>query len=925
MTVRPLPRIAPSLLTVLLSAALLVGCSQSPEEQLASAKSSLSEKDGQQAIIHLKGALQERPDWPEARYLLGQALLDGGDPFAAGVELRKALELKYRTELVVPPLARAMLQLRQYADIVNQFGDLRLAEPAPMLDLQASVAAAHLGSSQLAQGEALLQTVLTANPAHVPALMLKARLLAERQQADAAFAVLDKLQAAAPQDPEVWNLLADLLLNARKDTTGALAAYRKALAIKADFLPAHTSIVQLALESRDLDAASQQVTELKKLRPQLPQTHYLEAQVAYERGDLKTAGDLTRQLLGQAPEDVRLLQLAGAVALRSQAWRDAESHLQKALQAAPQRRQTRTLLAQAQLRGGQPAKALQTLAPLLNDGTDTTVLSTAADAYLAVGDPRKAEPLLVKLARLDPKSTRTRTSLAVARVSMGQAEAGMSELRKIASEGDEVVADLALIEVLTRRRNHAGVLAAIEALERKQPGKPLAPHLRGTIEVEGRQFDAARKSFERALSLDPTYFASIQQLASLDLAEKHPEQALARYQALLDKQPDHAQARLAVAALRARTGETPENVAQLLADAIKTHPADPTPRLRLIDLHLSTQNPAAAVSAAQDAVAAVPANVELWDALGRAMQRAGDPNQAQAAFAKIKQLNPRSPLPFLRLADLNMAASNPTAAMQNLNQALALQPNLLPAQRNLLALQLGAGKLADAAALAKRVQAQRPQDSAGFLFEGEVANAKQDFAAAANAFAKGLKLGPSTPLAIKLHMAQAQAGRAAEAQATADAWLQSNPKDAGFVIHLGRLAAGRQRLDEAERFFRRAVDMQPNDATGQQLLAWSLIKQDRPGALAPARKAAELAPNQSMVLSTLAMALAADKQMPEAVTMQKKAIELQPANHAHRLDLAKLYIRAGQSTEAKGELTALSQLGKRFPAQAEVTRLLATL
>ena len=88
--------ISRAVVTVLLATMMLAACGGSDTASLlTSAKEYLAKKDNKSAAIQLKGALQKNPALAEARFLLGKALLDGGDPASAELELRKALELKY--------------------------------------------------------------------------------------------------------------------------------------------------------------------------------------------------------------------------------------------------------------------------------------------------------------------------------------------------------------------------------------------------------------------------------------------------------------------------------------------------------------------------------------------------------------------------------------------------------------------------------------------------------------------------------------------------------------------------------------------------------------------------------------------------------------------------------------------------------------
>ena len=73
------------------------------------------------------------------------------------------------------------------------------------------------------------------------------------------------------------------------------------------------------------------------------------------------------------------------------------------------------------------------------------------------------------------------------------------------------------------------------------------------------------------------------------------------------------------------------------------------------------------------------------------------------------------------------------------------------------------------------------------------------------------------------------------------------------------------------------------------------------------------------------MLLAEKKEYAKAIELQKKALELQPESAGLRLNLAKIYLKAGDKGKAKTELETLAKLGDKFAGQAEVSALLKSL
>jgi putative PEP-CTERM system TPR-repeat lipoprotein len=913
-------------LSALLMSLLLVACGDTPDDLLLSAKDYLSKKDNKAAVIQIKNALQAKPDLPEARFLLGSTLLIDGDPVGAETELRKALELKYPQDLVVPRLATALLGQGHTKKVVDEFARMSLSEPTAMADLQMSLAAAYAAQGKIELSQQALSAALRVDPDFAPALMAQARQKASVRDFDGAMALVTQIIAKSPADHEAWKLKGDLVLYAKTQTTEAMEAYRKSVSLKPDFLVGQAAITALLLQEGNLPDAEQQLVRIRAIAPRHPQTLLLEAQLAFQKKDFRQARGFVQQVLRAVPASLPGLQLAGAIELQQNSLPSAQDYLNRALQIAPDLNLARRLLVTAYLRAGQPAKAMTTLLPGLDrDSIDPELLSVAGEVYLQSGDLKQAELYFAQAARQSPENGKKRTVLALTHLMGGQVDAAFQELQNIAGSDPGVTADLALINVHLRRREFDKALKAVDGLEKKQPNQPLAAQLRArTLVAKGDQA-GARASFERALVIDPAYFAAAASLAGMDMADKRPDLAKKRFEALIVKNPKSSRAYLALADISARSGASPDEVVRLMRSAVQAEPDDPFVHLLLIDFHLRNKDLKSAASAAQNAVAAVPESADALAALGRTQQMAGEFNQAMASYNKLATMQPRSVQPYLRMAEVQLAGKNRDAALRSLRNALELKPDSLEVQRAMVGLDVEDKRFADAVTTARTVQKQRPKEMYGYLLEGDIYVTQKNWENALAAYRAGLKQIQAPELAVKQHAVLQASGKGAEADKLAATWQKDNPKDALFLFYLGDNALARKDYLQAEKMYSSVTRLLPNHAMAYNNLAWVSGKLKREGALAYAEKANALAPNQPVVMDTLAMLLSEKGDYAQALALQNQILALQPQNPLFKLNLAKIHIQGGQKALARKELEALSQLGAQFPAQSEVAALLTAL
>ena len=907
---------------------LLTGCNSgnSEAELVAKARALLDEQQAAAAVIHLKNALSQNPKSGEVRLLLGRALLLSGDPANALIELRRAQEARVPDARVVPDMARAMLAVGDTRNAIAAHADVTLPDGEATADLKTSLATAYAANGDVELARQALAAAMQARPGYAPAIVVSARLSAGDGDVDGALRQLDEVLAADAGHEAAGLLKGELLLRAKNDPAAALERYLKVREAHSRSVPAHLAVVNLLVEQGKIAQAKVEFAQLQKHGPNHVDTLFLQAGFAFDDGDLKTSREITDRLLAVAPNNVRVLVLAGAAEYRLQRYTLAQGFLGRALKVAPSALTTRQLLAQTFLRDGQPDKALQTLQPLVDSPkADARSLSLAGEAYLQAGDPKRSEAAFQRALKVAPADPRVRTSAALAQLGQGQTGAAMAQLQTIAGEDGGVSADLALVSAKLQQNDLKGALQAIDGLEKKIPSRALPFELRGRLLVRQGDAAGAAANFKQALAKEPNYFPAAVGLAMLDFNHGKPELARQRFEAMIKADPKNFRPHLALAEIAVQLASPDSAVQAHLRGAKQADPAQPEAHLALIDHLIGTREHQAALAAAQEAAAVLPNDLRVMGALGHAQQLAGEVQRAVSTLKQLAALQPKNPVHLTRLADAFVAAKDIPAATQALRQALTLEPDNLPAQRSLALLSAEDQRPQGGFEIARSIQKRLPKDPAGFVLEAELEEQAKNWSAAAAAYQAALQRRPVTELAIRLHGALSAATRSAEAQAVAKNWQTAHPKDAAFTFYLGDQALAAKNWSVAEVHYRAVLALKPSNAVALNNVAWLLATQRKPGAVEMAQQAIALLPERAALLDTLAMAQESENQLSQAIRTQQKAVTLDPKDPMLKLRLAKFLIKQGDKSAARKELESLARLGDTFVGQVEVSALLKEL
>jgi len=913
---------------VLVSTLVIVGCApDTPQSRAAAGKELLQKKEYKAAVVQFKSALQLDPESAEGRFLLGQALLEAGDPIGAVVELTRALKLKHPPDMVLPVLARALLVNGEDKKLTDLYGETTLEDKTAMAALKSRVATAWLGQRNPAKADAAIAAALASVPEYGPALTIRARRLGEQRRFDEALALIDQALARDPTLHEAWVLKGEVLLALRKDAKAAEEAFSKALSINPAFVPAHLSIIATRLAGSDLTGAKAQAERLRAVLPKHPQMMFVDAQLAFVSKDYTKSRELVQLLMRLSPEDLGILQLAGAVEGELGSLVLAETYFNKALNIDPGLGLARLNLGQLYLRLGQPNRVLATLKPLLaSDTASGEAQALAGEAHLRLGNTQEAEASFKRAVAIRPDDQRAATLQALSHLSRNDATRAFAELSALSAQGSQTYADRALLSAHLNRGDFNAALAAATTLVKKSPDDASAFEALGRVHVARKDYAAARAAFEQAKKLDPALTSITITLAGVDVLEGKPDVARQRLEDSIKADPRSAYPRQALAQLKLRNGAPVAEVAALLDEAIKLSPTDADLRLQRIDLSLQKRQFKEALSVAQDAVSAMPNDTRILDAVGRAQLEAGSVEQAVNTYRRLIGLDPKSVLPYVRLSDVYQSAGKLKEAEVILKRALDVQPDLPPAQAALLKLLFKSNQPKEALAYALKVQRDRPGSDSGYVLEAAChMNAKTPDAAVA-ALRKGLARNPaSSGLALDLYKLLRQLKRNEETDRFAQTWLKAHPQDISFEYQTANTHILRGQPALAEPILQRVLARHPNHPLALNNLAFILAASGKPGAVAYAQRAVDAMPEQAAIVDTLAMALAAENRTKEALETQKRAVELAPKDNNLRLNLAKIAVQAGDKALARSELDKLQSLGARFDFQDEVSKLLKAL
>lgn len=925
MQLRP---IASALLIATLGTVALPGCDKlmhtTAEDLIERAKAAQAKGDTKASIIDLKSAIQKDPNNAQARWMLGETYVRSKMGAEAEKELERARALGVGDESIKVLLGEALLLQGHYKETLAQIQVGPNTSPINRAKILRQRGEAQLGLGHWDEGCSLFQDARQAYAAYAPAYRDLAVCSMAHNKLDEAKAQLDAGLKIDANDADTWAQLGNLEL-ARNDAQAAKDAFLKAESIDRGHVQASSGLIWLYLRDGDLAKAAAEAHEARKANPGNVRVRYNEALVNFRMQKFRQADSELQEILRNMPDHMPSVLLSGAVSFSLGAYEQANQDLSRFLARFPDHGYASTVLAATKLKLNQPQDALRILnTQLAKRPDDPLLLALAGTAYSQTKDFGKATEFLDRAAATEPRNATVRTGLAYAHLGAGDVDSAITALESaVALDPRQVKADAMLVVTYLQRKEYDKALAAAASWEKAQPNNPLLYNLKGGAYLGKKDVANARKSFEAALAVLPTYLPAAENLANLDLADKNPAAAAARFEKILAADKNNAGAMMNLADLSMFAGK-PEDYVKWMEKAIQAKPLLLEPYRLLTAYHLKSKDPAKALAVAQKAQANNPGNPDVLDLLGATQLAIGRKTDALATYNSLVNLAPRSALAYARLASVQSLNQDKIGARASLKRALDLKPGFRDAQTALILLDTQTGQYDEALALARQVQQANPGIPLGAGLEGDILMAQKQYPAAAKAYAKALEIGNSGLFAMKLHQALSLAGQGAQAENALLAWLAKHPGDLQIRAYIAETYAKSGRYPQAIEQYQYVIGKSPANVPVLNNLALAYAKQKDPRAVGIAEKAYQLAPDNPIVLDTYGWLLLEQGNPTRALQLLRQAAARTPLPEV-RYHLAAALVKTGDSAGARKELEQILKSGRPFSLEKDARALLATL
>ncbi len=646
-------------------------------------------------------------------------------------------------------------------------------------------------------------------------------------------------------------------------------------------------------------------------------------------------------LVGCNQESPEALLASAKNHLAQNDFRTASIELKNALQAQPDKAETRFLLAKALLEMGDPVAAEVELKKAKDLGfAEDKLAPLTAKSLLRLGKFKQLFETYGKANYADPQiQADVLTAVGAAYAEQKQHQEArhlFEEAAKLAPE--DVMVNLALARQMALSKEYEPAIARLNRLLEKTPDAPDVLKLRGDIERAQGNIEAAKKDYQQAMAAKQVFAPAFAAMVMVALGENDVQAARLALENLKKVAPTELNTRFIEARVlfkEQKLKEARERVAQLLKDmpdnpsvmelagiidyrldnltqaeaqlakVVQASDEHLDARSFLISTYLRRGQLDKATAALQPVLGSMGNNPTLLGLAGDIAMRKGELVVAEKYFAKAAQLDPanlrrQTSLAWTHVAKGGDQGVDELTRIAESDQGVSADLALISAHIN--------RKSYDKALQALTGLEKKHQGALAAEWRGRIQLLQNQPEEARKSFESVLQQSPGhVPASLQLAQLDISNGKPALAKKRYETLLTADPANLAVLQALQALSR-----DDPEGMIARlqkALQAKSDDPALATLLTNAYLEHgDKKLALDLAQNAAARFPDEPDVFEVLGRAFVANGDMQQAITAYNKMQSLQPDSVAPHLRLAQVAIVQKNPTSAEKSLRRALEL-----------------
>lgn len=623
---------------------------------------------------------------------------------------------------------------------------------------------------------------------------------------------------------------------------------------------ARIDLGNLDLAAGKTDDAQAQANAVQAAEPNNPDLHALLSAIAVRQGRHDQALAEIRRALELEPdkasfhEDLALLESG-----QSNTASSVEAELKKSIALDPNSISPKLLLVAHYSRGGRWADAeREAQDAVASDPKSVAARQSLAQVFLMEGNQAKAEEVLRQASEELADNPQGVQLLAQYYQRSGQNDKAKAEYARLAAKYPKnSLLQEAYVRALIQDKDYTTAHTVVASLVKKDHRDPQILALNGVVLLNDGKAAEAVNALRDAVRDYPNDAFLQYWLGRAALSAGNASLAETSFQHSSQLNPSELEPLEQIAGIAMRRNDT-NLLGDVAAKMITAAPRVPNGYVWRAEAEINQNAPEKAEADLRTAINIAPKDPQAYIALGKLLYTQKHLPEAVALFQRALAYEPDSVEALRMLISYDLYSKHPDKALDRVNAQIAASPKNSGFLDLLCQLQIQGGKLDQAALTAQKAIQLNPKDgSAVMLF---------------------------TQVALRL-------GQTANAINVWEQWLTQHRNDAGALAVLGMLEESRGNLSQAEAYYRKSLDIQPQQPVAANNLAYRMLEngENVDVALTLAQTARQGMPDSPTTADTLAWAYYHKGAYGFARDLLENAVKAEPSDASMQYHLGMVY------------------------------------